>query len=140
MELHHPTVLKTGTYFVAGPKSIHRCRRYPTKFNSGRDIPLIHGLLIAGGPLLVFLVYPWAKKTILESHKPGPMPEKPVNGDEYKKERKRIFYDIYLFYINHYHKTLLYTAGGSFLVSFSAIQIVLKQPDGTIASESSPFS
>ena len=22
------------------PKSIHRCRRYPTKFNSGRDIPL----------------------------------------------------------------------------------------------------
>ena len=20
------------------PKSIHRCRRYPTKFNSGRDI------------------------------------------------------------------------------------------------------
>ena len=31
------------------PKSIHRCRRYPTKFNSGRDIPLMqligeHGL------------------------------------------------------------------------------------------------
>ncbi len=25
------------------PKSIHRCRRYPTKFNSGRDIPLITG-------------------------------------------------------------------------------------------------
>ena len=23
------------------PKSIHRCRRYPTKFNSGRDIPFI---------------------------------------------------------------------------------------------------
>ena len=23
------------------PKSIHWCRRYPTKFNSGRDIPLI---------------------------------------------------------------------------------------------------
>ena len=22
------------------PKSIHRCRRYPTKFNSGWDIPL----------------------------------------------------------------------------------------------------
>ena len=22
------------------PKSIHRCRRYPTKFNSGRDISL----------------------------------------------------------------------------------------------------
>ena len=22
------------------PKSIHRCRCYPTKFNSGRDIPL----------------------------------------------------------------------------------------------------
>ena len=21
------------------PKSIHRCHRYPTKFNSGRDIP-----------------------------------------------------------------------------------------------------
>ena len=21
------------------PKSIHWCRRYPTKFNSGRDIP-----------------------------------------------------------------------------------------------------
>ena len=26
------------------PKSIHWCRRYPTKFNSGRDIPLIHSL------------------------------------------------------------------------------------------------
>ena len=25
------------------PKSIHRCRRYPTKFNSGRDIPFIKG-------------------------------------------------------------------------------------------------
>ena len=23
------------------PKSIHRCHRYPTKFNSGRDIPLL---------------------------------------------------------------------------------------------------
>ena len=23
------------------PKSIHWCRRYPTKFNSGRDIPTI---------------------------------------------------------------------------------------------------
>ena len=23
------------------PKSVHRCRRYPTKFNSGRDIPEI---------------------------------------------------------------------------------------------------
>ena len=23
------------------PKSIHRCRRYPTKFNSGRDIPVL---------------------------------------------------------------------------------------------------
>ena len=22
------------------PKSIHWCRRYPTKFNSGRDIPM----------------------------------------------------------------------------------------------------
>ena len=31
------------------PKSIHRCRRYPTKFNSGRDIPQVDsitGLLI----------------------------------------------------------------------------------------------
>ena len=26
------------------PKSIHRCRRYPTKFNSGRDIPFAKGL------------------------------------------------------------------------------------------------
>ena len=25
------------------PKSIHRCRRYPTKFNSGRDIPFSYG-------------------------------------------------------------------------------------------------
>ena len=25
------------------PKSIHRCRRYPTKFNSGRDIPYLKG-------------------------------------------------------------------------------------------------
>ena len=25
------------------PKSIHRCRRYPTKFNSGRDIPQSRG-------------------------------------------------------------------------------------------------
>ena len=25
------------------PKSIHRCRRYPTKFNSGRDIPGVDG-------------------------------------------------------------------------------------------------
>ena len=25
------------------PKSIHRCRRYPTKFNSGRDISLGRG-------------------------------------------------------------------------------------------------
>ena len=25
------------------PKSIHRCRRYPTKFNSGRDIPIVGG-------------------------------------------------------------------------------------------------
>ena len=25
------------------PKSIHWCRRYPTKFNSGRDIPMFRG-------------------------------------------------------------------------------------------------
>ena len=30
------------------PKSIHWCRRYPTKFNSGRDIPLIYGLFQKG--------------------------------------------------------------------------------------------
>ena len=28
------------------PKSIHRCRRYPTKFNSGRDIPSKGGIQI----------------------------------------------------------------------------------------------
>ena len=30
------------------PKSIHWCRRYPTKFNSGRDIPLafVAGLFV----------------------------------------------------------------------------------------------
>ena len=27
------------------PKSIHRCRRYPTKFNSGRDIPYLRDVL-----------------------------------------------------------------------------------------------
>ena len=32
------------------PKSIHRCRRYPTKFNSGRDIPFY--LFIARSILL----------------------------------------------------------------------------------------
>ena len=36
------------------PKSIHRCRRYPTKFNSGRDIPLRHQDIISGGNLRVF--------------------------------------------------------------------------------------
>ena len=32
------------------PKSIHWCRRYPTKFNSGRDIPVLfsHPLLRLG--------------------------------------------------------------------------------------------
>ena len=29
------------------PKSIHRCHRYPTKFNSGRDIPNIGEVLVA---------------------------------------------------------------------------------------------
>ena len=36
------------------PKSIHRCRRYPTKFNSGRDIPSCsHGIAseLLQGPL-----------------------------------------------------------------------------------------
>ena len=34
------------------PKSIHRCHRYPTKFNSGRDIPpyvLVNGVLVIDG-------------------------------------------------------------------------------------------
>ncbi len=30
------------------PKSIHRCRRYPTKFNSGRDIPFVDQDLVKG--------------------------------------------------------------------------------------------
>ncbi len=34
------------------PKSIHRCRRYPTKFNSSRDIP--------GNQLLTFYEFPRA--------------------------------------------------------------------------------
>ena len=39
------------------PKSIHRCRRYPTKFNSGRDIP--PGLLgMFAFYLGLVLVYP----------------------------------------------------------------------------------
>ena len=28
------------------PKSIHRCRRYPTKFNSGRDIPELRNRIV----------------------------------------------------------------------------------------------
>ena len=34
------------------PKSIHRCRRYPTKFNSGRDIPHlpVEALCCSRGP------------------------------------------------------------------------------------------
>ena len=39
------------------PKSIHWCRRYPTKFNSGRDIPppglaFIHGQRVRENPPL----------------------------------------------------------------------------------------
>ena len=30
------------------PKSIHRCHRYPTKFNSGRDIPRIEDSMASG--------------------------------------------------------------------------------------------
>ena len=34
------------------PKSIHRCRRYPTKFNSGRDIPRMRELMsVAAMPI-----------------------------------------------------------------------------------------
>ena len=29
------------------PKSIHWCRRYPTKFNSGRDIPWLSRLWVS---------------------------------------------------------------------------------------------
>ena len=32
------------------PKSIHWCRRYPTKFNSGRDIPWDEDELVAHLP------------------------------------------------------------------------------------------
>ncbi len=31
------------------PKSIHRCRRYPTKFNSGRDIPVVRVVSVTRG-------------------------------------------------------------------------------------------
>ncbi len=48
------------------PKSIHRCRRYPTKFNSGRDIPYrSHGFVSKGDacPLGAadLLAWEWAK-------------------------------------------------------------------------------
>ena len=37
------------------PKSIHRCRRYPTKFNSGRDIPVCpEGVIFRSKNLLLF--------------------------------------------------------------------------------------
>jgi hypothetical protein len=35
------------------PKSIHRCRRYPTKFNNGRDIPAHEVLLVIGDSLSI---------------------------------------------------------------------------------------
>ena len=38
------------------PKSIHWCRRYPTKFNSGRDIPAFNprrfNFLRGEGPII----------------------------------------------------------------------------------------
>ena len=34
------------------PKSIHRCRRYPTKFNSGRDIPRTEVQILSSALLL----------------------------------------------------------------------------------------
>ena len=37
------------------PKSIHRCRRYPTKFNSGRDIP-VKGLNMHKKPICYGLI------------------------------------------------------------------------------------
>ena len=39
------------------PKSIHRCRRYPTKFNSGRDIPQIKAGSEAEGKVDWFLYF-----------------------------------------------------------------------------------
>ena len=37
----YPTKFNSGRDIPLLPRSIHRCRRYPTKFNSGRDIPII---------------------------------------------------------------------------------------------------
>ena len=37
------------------PKSIHWCRRYPTKFNSGRDIPALTApLSVSSGQVLTW--------------------------------------------------------------------------------------
>ena len=40
------------------PKSIHRCRRYPTKFNSGRDIPLLRRQMPSSFSALPFRTLP----------------------------------------------------------------------------------
>ena len=62
------------------PKSIHRCRRYPTKFNSGRDIPRRHVVRGMAGVvrLISIVVLPWCTTPIEAESSLGPDSHHPI--------------------------------------------------------------
>ena len=94
-----------------------------------------HGLGIAGGPALIWLVFPRVKRRLLRRDSVKRMPPRPKDEDAYWDERRRIFKDIYLKYLDQYHKLLLWAAGGAFFASYSAVQILARETDTGLVSQ-----
>ena len=95
---------------------------------------LMHALGIAGGPALVWLIFPRVKRRLMKRDSVKRKPPRPKDDDAYWKERRRIFNDIYLKYLDQYHKLLLWAAGGAFFASYSAVQILARETDAGLVS------
>jgi hypothetical protein len=83
----------------------------------------VRALCIFGGPLVIAagyaFVYWFARR--------GGIPKQPVSRpnteQELKAELERIHRDVYSKYLDQYHQLLLWACGGTFAVSFGALQV-----------------
>ena len=104
--------------------------------NSGRAF--IAALL--AGPFLLFCTWWIGRQFLGKKRELLELRKKPESEEEYKETRKQI-HATHQTAMDYYDKTLLWASGGAFIVSFSAVQFLSRQPDGnfTAAPGSSPF-
>lgn len=88
---------------------------------------------LLAGPVLLLCAWLAGRRFLSKERELLELRKKPESEEDYKEARKQI-HATYQKAMDYYDKTLLWASGGAFIVSFSAVQFLSRQPDGSFAS------